>query len=138
MADARTHHALARILGGLVDAVRDQDPERIAALLAPDVVWEGTRPDLRCDGRDQAMDVIRRRFAAGDFVVEAIEVIAGENAVAVGLRGPGFNGSPGDLETVGQIYNVFSVRDGKVIRWRDYSNRRQALAAAGAANHEWQ
>lgn len=52
------------------------------------------------------MDVFRHRFAAGPFVVQAVEVVAGEDAVAVGLRGPGFNGIPGDLETVGQIYNV--------------------------------
>lgn len=123
---------LESILGGLVDAVRAQDPEHIAAFLAPDVVWEGVRPDLRCDGQDQAMDVIRRRFAAGPFVLDAVEVIAGEDAVAVGLRGPGFNGTPGDLETVGQIYNVFTVRDGKVVRWHDYLGRREALAAAGA------
>ncbi|MGH3197642.1 MAG: nuclear transport factor 2 family protein [Streptosporangiaceae bacterium] len=129
---------LELILSGLVGAVRDQDPEHIAAFLAPDVVWEGTSPDLRCDGREQAMEVIRHRFAAGPFAVEAVEVVAGESAVAVGLRGPGFNETPGDLETVGQIYNVFSVRDGKVVRWRDYLVRREALAAAGAAGHEWQ
>lgn len=128
---------LELILSGLIEAVRDQDPEHIAALLAPDVVWEGIRPDLRCDGRQEAMDVIRHRFAAGPFVVEAVEVIAGDGAVAVGLRGPGFNATPGDLETVGQIYNVFSVRDGKVVRWRDYLARREALAAAGADGHEW-
>lgn len=125
------------ILGGLADAVRDQDPEHVAAFLAPDVVWEGARPDLRCDGRDQAMDVIRHRFAAGPFLVEAVEVIAGEDAVAVGLRGPGFNGIPGDLDTVGQIYNVFTLRDGKVVRWRDYLGRQEALAAAGGVDVEW-
>ncbi|MGH3182222.1 MAG: nuclear transport factor 2 family protein, partial [Streptosporangiaceae bacterium] len=72
---------LELILSGLVGAVRDQDPEHIAAFLAPDVVWEGTSPDLRCDGREQAMEVIRHRFAAGPFAVEAVEVVAGESAV---------------------------------------------------------
>jgi hypothetical protein len=56
----------------------------------------------------------------------------------VGLRGPGFNGTPGDLDTVGQIYNVFTLSQGKVIRWRDYLTREQALAAARASDPHWQ
>jgi hypothetical protein len=56
----------------------------------------------------------------------------------VGLRGPGFNGTPGDLETVGQIFNVFTLSDGKVVRWRDFLTRREALAAANAEDRPWQ
>ena len=125
------------ILGGLVDAVREQDAERVAALLAPDVIWVGLQPELRCEGRQQAMDVIRGRFKAGPFVVEAMEAIDAGDHVVVGLRGPGFNGIPGDLDTVGQIYNVFTLRDGKVVRWRDYLSRTEALAAADASHEEW-
>jgi hypothetical protein len=120
------------ILGGLVDAVRNQDPECITQFLAADLVWEGLAPGLRCDGREQAMGVIRNRFAAAPLAVEA-----GQHVV-VGLRGPGFNGTPGDLDTVGQIYNVFTFSHGKVIRWRDYLTREQALAAAGASDPHWQ
>jgi limonene-1,2-epoxide hydrolase len=126
------------ILGGLVDAVRKQDPEQITDFLAPDLVWEGIEPGLRCDGRDQAMGVIRNRFAAAPLIVDAVEAIAAGRHVIVGLRGPGFNGTPGDLETVGQIYNVFTLSGGKVIRWRDYLTREQALAAAGATDPHWQ
>jgi len=115
------------ILGGLVDAVRNQDPERITEFLAADLVWEGLEPGLRCDGREQAMGVIRNRFAAGPLTVEAVEVIDAGQHVIVGLRGPGFNGTLGDLDTVGQIYNVFTLSDGQVIRWRDYLTREQAL-----------
>lgn len=120
------------VLTGLVDAIRSQDPERIADLLAPDLVWEGLRPELRCDGRDQALRLIRNRFAAALFSVDAVEAIDAGPHVVVGLRGPGFNGIPGDRETVGQMYHVFTLRDGKVIRWRDYLARDDALAAAGA------
>jgi limonene-1,2-epoxide hydrolase len=126
------------ILGGLVDAVRNQDPERITEFLAADLVWEGLEPGLRCDGREQAMGVIRSRFAAAPLAVEAIEAIDAGQHVIVGLRGPGFNGTLGDLDTVGQIYNVFTLSDGKVIRWRDYLTREQALAAAGARDLHWQ
>jgi limonene-1,2-epoxide hydrolase len=126
------------ILGGLVDAVRNQDPEHITEFLAADLVWEGLAPGLRCDGREQAMGVIRHRFAAAPLAVEAVEAIDAGQHVIVGLRGPGLNGTPGDLDTVGQIYNVFTLSDGKVIRWRDYLTREQALAAAGASDPHWQ
>ena len=36
------------VLGGAVDAVRYRDPGRIAGLLAPDLVWDGVSPGLRC------------------------------------------------------------------------------------------
>jgi limonene-1,2-epoxide hydrolase len=120
------------VLTGLVDAIRSQDPGHIADLLAPDLVWEGLRPGLRCDGREQALRLIRNRFAAALFSVDAVEAIDAGQHVVVGLRGPGFNGIPGDRETVGQMYHVFTLRDGKVIRWRDYLARDDALAAAGA------
>ena len=57
------------VLTGLVDAIRSQDPGRIADLLAPDLVWEGLRPERA-----------------------------------------GFNGIPGDRETVWQMYHVFTLR----------------------------
>jgi limonene-1,2-epoxide hydrolase len=126
------------VLGGLADAMRNRDPERIGEFLAPGLVWEGVEPGLRCDGRQQAMTVIRNRFAAAPFMVEAVEAIDVGQHVIVGLRGPGFNGTPGDLETVGQIFNVFTLRDGKVTRWRDFLTRGDALAAADAKDPSWQ
>ena len=126
------------VLGGLADAVRSRDPERIAEFLGPGLVWEGVEPGLRCDGWQQAMSVIRNRFAAAPVTIEAIEVIDAGQHVIVGLRGPGFNGTPGDLQTVGQIFNVFTLSDGKVIRWRDFLTRREALAAANAQDQPWQ
>jgi len=52
------------------------------------------------------MSIIRNRFAAAPLTVQAVEAIEAGQHVIVGLRGPGFNGTPGDLETVGQIFNV--------------------------------
>jgi hypothetical protein len=126
------------ILGALAAAVGTQDPGHIRGFLAEELVWEGVQPGLRCDGPGQAMGVIRNRFAAGPLTVDALEVIDAGQHVVVGLRGPGFNGIPGDVETAGQIYNVFTFRGGKVIRWRDYGTREQALAAASATDPRWQ
>jgi len=126
------------VLGGLADAIRGRDPERMAEFLGPDLVWEGLEPGLRCDGRQQAMSVIRTRFAAAPLIVQAVEAIEAGQYVIVGLRGPGFNGTPGDLETVGQIFSVFTLSDGKVVRWRDFLTRREALDAANAEDEPWQ
>jgi hypothetical protein len=84
------------------------------------------------------MTLIRNRFAAAPLIVQAVEAIEVGQHVIVGLRGPGFNGTPGDLETVGQIFNVFTLSDGKVVRWRDFLTRREALDAAHAEDQPWQ
>jgi hypothetical protein len=62
--------------GRLADVLRDQDAGRIAELLSPDVIWEGMHRDLRCEGRDQAMSIIRRQFGASRLAVDAVEAVA--------------------------------------------------------------
>ena len=125
------------ILGGLVDAVRYRDPERIAGVLAPDLVWDGVAPGLRCEGRDQALALIRNRLANAPLTVDAVEAVDAGEHVVIGLRGPGFNQTPGDLATVGQAFFVFTFSDGKVVRWRDFRTRAAAMAAAGASTTKW-
>lgn len=49
----------------------------------------------------------------------------------------GFNGVPGDLETVGQVHQVFTLRNGTVVHWRAYLSREEAMAAAGA-HQSWE
>lgn len=120
------------ILGALADTVRTQDIGHLTGLLDTDVVWEGVHPGQRCDGRDQAMGVLGGFFACRELVFDAVEVIARGDAVVVGIHGPGLNGIPGDFETVGQVFHVFTLRDGLVVRWRAYLDREDALAAAGS------
>jgi len=119
------------ILGALADALRVQDSEHLAGLLDQDVVWEGVQADQRCDGRAQAMGVIRGFFARRELALDAVEVIARGDAVVVGMHGPGFNGIPGDFENAGQVFHVFTLREGRVVRWKTYLDRADALAAAG-------
>ena len=121
---------MAIILGALADVVRTQDSEPLAGLLDKNVVWEGVLPDQRCDGRDQAMGVIGGFFTHRGLTFDAVELQARGDAVVVGMHGPGLNGTPGDFETVGQVFHVFTRRDGAVIRWKAYLNRREGLAAA--------
>ena len=48
----------------------------------------------------------------------------------LGARGP--NIGPVE-EPLGQIFNVFTLRDGWIVRIDDYRGRREALTAAGVA-----
>jgi ketosteroid isomerase-like protein len=129
---------LELILSGLTTALRGQDADKIAGLLAADVIWEGPQPGLRCDGRDEAMRIIRHAFSDHRIGADAVEAFAAGQDVVIGLHGPGFNGTPGDRETVGQVYYVVTLRDGKIIRWRAFMTRPEALAAAGIPGPTWQ
>ncbi len=48
------------------------------------------------------------------------------------LRARGPNIGPAE-EPLGQIFNVFTLRDGRIVRIDDYRGRREALTAAGVA-----
>ena len=116
---------------------RKMAPIAVAGL----VLFRDRRPwtGLRDKALASAALVASLVVAAAPLTVDALEVISAGDHVVVGLRGPGFNGVPGDVATVGQIYNMFTFRGGKVIRWRDYRTREQALAAASASSSRlWQ
>jgi hypothetical protein len=53
----------------------------------------------------------------------------------LGARGP--NIGPAE-EPLGQIFNVFTLHEGRIVRIDDYRGRREALTAAGVAEDaEW-
>jgi limonene-1,2-epoxide hydrolase len=126
------HNNMEIVLGVLADTLRTQDIEHLVRLLDQQVVWEGVHPGQRCDGRDQAIGVLGGFFASRELTFDTVEVIARGDMVVVGIQGPGFNGIPEDVETVGQVFHVFTLRDGLVVRWKAYLDREDALAAAGS------
>ncbi len=52
--------------------------------------------------------------------------------VVLGARGPTI-AAVEDEPLEGQILNVFTLRDGRIVRIDDYRGRREALTAAGVA-----
>lgn len=120
------------VLGAVADAVRSQGSAPLTALLDEHVVWEGVSAGQRCEGQHQAMHVIDGFFTRHRLTFDAVEVAARGDMVVVGMRGPGFNGTPGDTETPGQLFHVMTLHDGAVLRWKSYLDRDQAFAAAGA------
>jgi hypothetical protein len=61
--------------------------------------------------------------------VEALEITRAGDQVVLGARGPSITEVGGEpLE--GQIFNVFPLRDRRIVRIVDYRRRGEALAAA--------
>jgi hypothetical protein len=71
--------------------------------------------------------------------VEALEVIATEEKVVLGVRSSQLR-EVGGVPLRGQIFQVFTLRqgDGRIVRVDEYERRGEALAAAGAEGRgEW-
>lgn len=107
-------------------ARRRRDLDAIAAGLHPDVVHQGVRPELVCHGRGAVVERIEASFETVDTGVERLELNAAGESVIVGIAGPRFREIP-FLD--GEIFMVFTVRDGRILRIDDYRTRGEAHAA---------
>ncbi len=107
--------------------------EAAAELLDPDVTWQGVREDLVCHGREEVVEIFRWGLDE-HREIDALEFIRGGDRVVVGVRAPTLTEVAGEpLE--GQIFNVFTLRDGRITRIDDSRRRSQALAAADITAH---
>ena len=110
-------------------ARRRQDLGAIAAGLDPDVVHQGVRPELVCSGRPAVLERIGASLDSGETGVERIELHAAGESVIVGIAGPRFREIP-FLD--GEIFMVFTLRDGLILRIDDYRTREEAFRAVAA------
>ena len=112
-------------------ALRRGDFGAAAELLDPDVSWQGLREDWVCHGRDEVLDTFRSGLERRREI-DALEFTRGGEQVVLGARGPSIDAVE-DEPLEGQIFNVFTLRDGRILRIDDYRRRREALTAAGVA-----
>ncbi len=69
--------------------------------------------------------------------IDALEFTRVGDQAVFGARGPSITAAE-DEPLGGQIFNVLTLRDGRIIRIDDYRNRREALTAAGVGEGpEW-
>lgn len=128
---------LGIILSDFVDALRRGDLATVSARLASDVVWEGLHDGLVCRDRDDVLAVLRSHFGQAAFRIEALELIDAGERVVLGVRGPQFD-QVGGVEFGGQIFNVFTLHEEKIVHIRDYRTRADAIATAGLNGQaEW-
>lgn len=115
-------------LWGWFDALRRRDTEAMSVALDPNIVWQGVRPDLVCHGPEE---VVAAFVTASDAnkEIDSLELVAGDAQVVVGARSPDL--VIDEVDTEGEIYNVFTIEGGKITRIEDYLEREAALAAAG-------
>lgn len=112
-------------------ALRSGDFDAAAGLLDSEVVWQGLRADWVCHGREDVLDTFRRGLEERREI-EGLEFTRCGEQVVLGARGPSI-GSVGGEQLGGQIFNVFTLRHGRIVRIDDYRRRNEALTAAGVA-----
>jgi ketosteroid isomerase-like protein len=108
-------------------ALRRGDFEAAAGLLDPDVSWQGLRDEWVCHGREEVIDTFRWGLEQRREI-EALEFTRGGEQVVLGARGS--NIGP-EEEPLGQIFNVFTLREGRIVHIDDFRGRKEALTAAG-------
>jgi ketosteroid isomerase-like protein len=134
---------------GWMDAMRRGDLDAAAEWFHPEVTWTGVPAGAVCRNRDDVLDMLRDSLTPcaddpqsyepeeGLRGAEAVELIApSAGTVVLGAKVPGLTEVGGeDLE--GQLFNVFRVRDGRIVAVADYALRDDALQAAGATPPAW-
>lgn len=114
-------------------ARRRQDLDAIAAGLDADVVHQGVLPEFVCHGRPAVLERIGASLDSGEPGIEGLELHAAGESVIVGIAGPRFREIP-FLD--GEIFMVFTMRDGLILRIDDYRTREEAFRAVGAMSPE--
>ena len=84
-----------------------------------------------CHGREEVIETFRWGLEQRREV-DAPEFTRAGEQVVVGARGPGIREVEGE-PLGGQIFNIWTLRDGRIQRIDDYRRRGEALAAAGVA-----
>jgi ketosteroid isomerase-like protein len=117
---------------------RQGDPSRFFELLHEGVQLDVSRMPLLPDypelvgGKEAALDLYRDYWDTwDDYVLEPAEVIdAGQDRVVVVLRERGSGRASGaSFERTWCV--VFTLRDGRIVRIEHFTERREALEAAG-------
>jgi hypothetical protein len=76
------------------------------------------------------MELVREQQRE-DYGVEALELVGTEENVVLGVRSSQLQ-EVGGVPLGGQIFQVFTLREGVIVRVDEYERRGEALAAGGA------
>jgi limonene-1,2-epoxide hydrolase len=117
-----------------IDALRRDDVDVIAERFHPDVAWEDVAGAVACEGREEVLAWLRA--APGQPTeVDALELLADADHAVLGVRNHARQELAG-VKLDGQLFTVFTIRDGQIVHLRDHAHRAQALSDAGL-DHQW-
>lgn len=122
------------LVRGMWDAWNRGDYEAALAAFAPDVEVEmrlGTDLDGTYRGHDEFAKMIRSFWGTfGEFRSEPADVATSRDEVVATVHHRG-RGRTSGVEVEMTNWQVFTVRDGRIVRYRMYATQDEALAAAG-------
>ncbi len=104
---------------------------------APDIVWDTSGSTMPAAGIRQGHEEVERFFrewlgAWDDFSFEVHEYIDAGSSVVVVFHQSGIGRGSG-IRTDRDFFAVYDLEDSKVVRYRQYESRREALDAAGVS-----
>jgi ketosteroid isomerase-like protein len=111
-----------------IDALRRGNIDAIAERFHSDVAWEDVADGVACEGREQVLAWLRAA-PAQPTDVDALELLADADHVVLGVRNHARQQLAG-VQLEGQLFTVFTVRDGQIVHLRDHAHRADALADA--------
>jgi limonene-1,2-epoxide hydrolase len=118
-----------------IDALRRRDIDSIAERFHPDVAWEDVAGGLACEGREQVLAWLRAARAQ-PTQVDALELLADADHAVLGVRNHARQELAG-VQLDGQLFTVFTVREGEIVHLRDHAHRAEALSDAGLDDFQW-
>jgi ketosteroid isomerase-like protein len=108
--------------------VRRGNPLDLLELMAPDAVWETVEGTRACEGRDQLAKTLLWRGAVHRLRATSFVDVGDRVVVTVAGTRMGRLGAPW---WAWRIFQVVTVRDGKISRIQDFPRRTEAFAAVG-------
>jgi ketosteroid isomerase-like protein len=110
------------------------NPENLFSILDENVEWDyvGAFPEIQtAHGPAEVREFLREWSEAfDDFSFRAEEMVDAGDAVVVEVRQSG-RGKETGAQVEGHAWQVFTLRNGKVVHCRGYETKAQALEAAG-------
>jgi hypothetical protein len=119
-----------------IDALRRGQIDSIADRFDPDVSWVDVAGDVGCQGRDEVLEWLRQAQPE-DAQVDALELRANHPHVVLAVRNQARPEIAGVELVEGQLYTVFTVREGQIVHLHDHAHRAEAMADAGLEQWEW-
>jgi len=105
---------------------------RAMALCHPDVEWTSREDGLTYWGREGATEAMERYLESFDdyrFEVQRILDCGGDDVLVIGLEVA--TGARSCAEVRSLNYELLTIRDGMIVRFRDFRHETEALEAAG-------